>query len=111
MESREFERIRDAFQAADRAQDPSVLTPVLDPDVGWAAKHAGPGNCHSPQEVIGIWRTALRQGMAGHIEEFREVRGRILFVLRRDSPGRGRRRLGAHILTVHHGQVTQIQDT
>jgi len=110
MTPAEFERIEAAFRAADQAQDVTPLATVLDPEVGWVAKRSGPGNCHSREEVLGVWRTGLAQGIVSHIDEYREVRGRILFVLHRDNPGRGRRRLGAHVLSVHHGRVTQIQD-
>ena len=106
----EFKRIEAAFRAADQAQDVTPLTPVLDPDVGLAATRSGPGNCHSREEVLGVWQAGIAQGIVGHIEEFREVRGRVLFVLRRDNPGRGRRRLGTHVLSVHQGMVTHIQD-
>ncbi|MGC2190835.1 MAG: hypothetical protein WA751_00680 [Candidatus Dormiibacterota bacterium] len=110
MDAADFVRIRKAFQAADHAQDVSPLSAVLDPEVAWAAKTAGPGNCHSRAEVLGIWRAGIAQGIVGHIEEFREVRGRILFVLRRDHLPPDQPVLGTHVLSVHHGLVTQIQD-
>jgi len=110
MNAVEFERICDAFREADRAQDVAPLAAVLDPEVGWASTRSGPGNCHSRDEVLNVWRSGLARGMVGHVEEMVEVRGRILLILRRHHPGRGRRRLGTQVLSVHQGQVTQIQD-
>jgi hypothetical protein len=106
----EFERIRRAFYEADRLQDVGPLADVLDPQAAWAANSSGPWNCHSRDEVLQVWRTGLAQGMVGHIQELEEVRGRILLILRRQHPGRRGRRLGTHILSVHNGLVTQIQD-
>ncbi|MGA9919806.1 MAG: hypothetical protein WBR23_00885 [Candidatus Dormiibacterota bacterium] len=110
VDSADFARIQQAFEAADVAQDVAPLEAVLDPQVAWAAKTAGPGNCHSREEVLGIWRAGIAQGIVGHIAEFKEVRGRILFVLRRENLPPGQPVLGTHILSVHHGLVIQIQD-
>jgi len=110
VDSADFVRIQQAFQAAADAQDVAPLEAVLDPEVAWAAMTAGPGDCHSREEVLEVWRAGIAQGMVGHIAEFREVRGRILFVLRRENLPPGRPVLGTHILSVHNGLVTQIQD-
>ncbi|MGH7608569.1 MAG: hypothetical protein ACREOD_01300 [Candidatus Dormibacteria bacterium] len=110
MNGATVERIRGAFAAAAATHDLGPLRRVMSPGMGWAAVVAGPGNCHSREEVLGIWAAHLADRGGGEVLELTPVGGRLLLVLRADHPHQRRGRPLAHVLSVHGGRITQIQD-
>ncbi len=100
------ERIRSAFASAQASGDLTPLRSVMSPRLGWAAVKAGAGNCHSREQVLGVWAQHLAEHGLGRVEEIAVVGDRLLVVLR----AKGARRPLAHVFSLWGGRITQIQD-
>lgn len=112
MSNDNVERVRRGFEAFERG-DLDPIERMIDPDVEWIAHEPGPWDCHGRDQVMGVIRDRLREGVTGSLDEVIGADDRVMICLRdpriAEFLGVGTDRI-YNVFTFRDGRVVRMRD-